>query len=147
MDIMTHILRAPDNQDERDAYHAIRRRVLFEARRKFGVYDENRPDEFKTGHHPLILIYDGVPIGVIRVDIDDRVAWFRRVAVREDLQRSGHGRILIKLAEDFARDQGCDMVRSNVAVDAVIFYERCGYSHDHSGVAEGGSVPMLKPLP
>ena len=146
MDIMTHILRAPDNQDEWVAYHAIRRRVLFEARGKFGIYDENHPDEFKIGHHSLLLFYDAVPIGVIRVDIDDRVAWFRRVAIREDLQRSGHGRILIKLAEDFARKQGCNLIRSNVAGEAVGFYERCGYADDISRDAEIGNVPMLKPL-
>ena len=127
-------------------YHAIRRKVLFENRGQFGIHDENYPEEFETVNHPLILIYKGVPIGVIRIDIELSVAWFRRVAVREELQRAGHGRVLLRLAEAFARDQGCDEVRSNVAADAVGFYERCGYLRDSSSKARSDSVPMQKHL-
>jgi GNAT superfamily N-acetyltransferase len=142
----SHILRGPENDEEWRVYHAIRRKVLFENRGRFGVYDENHPDEFEKNNHPLLLFDRGAPIGVIRVDIHDSVAWFRRVAVREDLQRAGHGRILLSLAEAFAREAGCDEARSNVAADAVGFYERCGYSHDPSTPAESGGVPMQKTL-
>jgi GNAT superfamily N-acetyltransferase len=141
-----HVLRAPRNGDEWRAYHAIRRQVLFENRGEVGVYIENHPDEFAPGHHPLVLIYSGAPIGVIRVDVSGRVAWFRRVAVCETLQRCGHGRTLLRLAEALARREGCQEVRSNVAADAVGFYERCGYSRDLSTPAAIGSVPMLKTL-
>ena len=127
-------------------YHAIRRKVLFENRGQFGIYDENHPEEFETVNHPLILIYKGMPIGVIRIDIQLGVAWFRRVAVREELQRAGHGRVLLGLAEAFAREEGCGEVRSNVAADAVGFYERCGYSRDSSSEARSDSVPMQKQL-
>lgn len=139
-----HTLRGPENDEEWRAYHAIRRKTLFENRGRFGVYNENHPDEFEKDNHPLILFDRGTPIGVIRVDIHNRVAWFRRVAVREDLQRVGHGKILLSLAEAFAQEAGCDEARSNVAADAVGFYERCGYSRDPSTTAESGSVPMLK---
>ena len=141
-----HTLRAPSSDDEWRVYHAIRRKVLFENRGQFGIYDENYPEEFETVNHPLILIYKGAPIGVIRIDIELSVAWFRRVAVREELQRAGHGRVLLGLAEAFARDEGCDEVRSNVAADAVGFYERCGYSRDSSSEARSDSVPMQKHL-
>jgi GNAT superfamily N-acetyltransferase len=142
----SHTLRGPENEEEWRAYHEIRRKVLFESRGRFGVYHENHPDEFVKDNHPLILFDRNMPIGVIRVDIQDRVAWFRRVAVREDSQRSGHGRVLLSLAETFAREAGCNEVRSNVAADAVGFYERCGYSRDLSMSAESGSVLMQKPL-
>ena len=138
-----HELHAPSDS-EWPEYHSIRRRVLFENRRD--VYIENHPDEFKSGHHPMVLIHSGVVIGVIRVDISERVAWFRRVAIREDLQRSGHGRVLLRLAETFAQNKGCNEARSNVALEAVGFYERCGYSRDSSTFAETGSVSMRKPL-
>ncbi|MCA1606864.1 MAG: GNAT family N-acetyltransferase, partial [Acidobacteria bacterium] len=39
---------------------------------------------------------------------------FRRVAVREDAQRVGHGRVLLTLAESFARSKGCKQIWSNV---------------------------------
>ncbi|HEY7183660.1 MAG TPA: GNAT family N-acetyltransferase [Blastocatellia bacterium] len=142
----SHTLRGPENEDEWRVYHAIRRKVLFENRGRFGVYNENHPDEFEKDNHPLILFDRDTPIGVIRVDVRDRVAWFRRVAVREDLQRAGHGRALLSLAEAFAREAGCNEARSDVAADAVGFYERCGYSRDLSTPAESGSVLMQKPL-
>ena len=140
-----HTLRAPSSDEEWRVYHAIRRKVLFESRGHFGVYDENHPEEFEE-NHPLILILKGVPIGVIKIDIDGGVAWFRRVAVREELQRAGHGRALLTLAEAFARDEGCYEVRSNVAAEAVGFYERCGYSRDSSKAATSDVVPMQKRL-
>src|SRR5215204_1228577 len=120
-------LRAPGNNEEWFAFHAIRRKVLFENRGKLETYIENHPDDFKPGHHPLILLYRGVVIGVIRVEVCDNVAWFRRVAIQEDLQRLGHGRVLLQLAEAFAKAQGCNEVLSNAAVEAVDFYDRCGY--------------------
>ncbi len=142
----SHTLRRPENEEEWRAYHAIRRKTLFENRGRFGVYDENHPDEYEKGNHPLILFDQDTPVGVIRVDIHDRVAWFRRVAVREDLQRAGYGRVLLSLAEAFAREAGCNEARSNVAADAVGFYERYGYSRDPLTPAESGSVPMQKQL-
>jgi GNAT superfamily N-acetyltransferase len=141
-----HKLRAPRNEEEWRAYHEIRRRVLFEKRGEIGVYDDKHPDEFQPLNHPLILFYEAAPIGVIRVDVRDQVAWLRRVAVREDKQRRGHGRAMLSLAEDFARDHGCHEVRSNVAVDAVRFYEHCGYVHDDMTVGTGEGMPMCKSL-
>ena len=146
-ELTDHTLRAPNDDDEWRVYHAIRRKVLFENRGHFGVYDENYPDEFETVNYPLILIHKGEPIGVIRIDVDGGVAWFRRVAVREELQRAGHGRTLLDLAEGFARGEGCSEVRSsNVAADAVGFYERCGYLRDSSKAATSEVVPMQKRL-
>ena len=84
-----HTLRAPANDDEWRALHDIRRKVLFENRGKFGTYIENHPDDFKAGHHPLVLLYKAVVIGVVRVEIVGTTAWFRRVAIRDDLQRMG----------------------------------------------------------
>ena len=145
-ELTDHTLRAPSSDEEWRVYHAIRRKVLFENRSHFGVYDENYPEESETVNHPLILIHKGVPIGVLRIDIDGAVAWFRRVAVQEELQRVGHGRILLDLAEAFARDEGCYEVRSNVAADAVGFYERCGYLRDSAKAATNEVVPMQKRL-
>ena len=139
-------LRAPASSDEWRALHDIRRKVLFENRGKFGTYIENHPDDFKAGHYPLVLFYRDVAIGVVRVEIEARVAWFRRIAIREDLQGTGHGRVLLRLAEEFAKAKGCDEVRSNAAVEAVGFYERCGYARDLSTPAPVNSVPVLKSL-
>ena len=146
MMITEHELRAPRNDAEWRALHDIRRKVLFENRGKFDTYIENHPDDFKAGHHPLILVYNDVVIGVVRIDVDGAVAWLRRVAIREDFQRLGHGRVLLQFAEAFAKSQGCDEVWSNAAVEAVGFYERCGYARDLSEPAPVNSIRVRRVL-
>lgn len=139
-------LRAPRDTDEWTALHDVRRKVLFENRGKHGAYIENHPDDFKTGHHPLVFLYRGVVIGVIRIEIGETAAWFRRMAIRDDVQRLGHGRVLLRLAEAFAYAKGASEVRCNAAVDAAGFYERCGFSADASAVGPPDSVSMRKSL-
>jgi GNAT superfamily N-acetyltransferase len=139
-------LRAPGSTEEWEAYHGIRRKVLFENRGRIGVYDKNHPDETHEGNYPLILLLEGEAIGVIRVDINGEQAIFRRVAIHEDLQRAGHGRMLLALAESFARAKRCNRIWSDVAPDAVGFYERCGYTLVPSAPMIGTSIPMQKNL-
>jgi GNAT superfamily N-acetyltransferase len=139
-------LKTPNSIEEWQAYHAIRRKVLFENRGQFDVYEENHPDEHSKGNHPLLLLLDGEAIGVIRVDINGNQAMFRRVAIREDLQRAGHGRVLLTLAESFAQEKGCLHIRSDVAPDASGFYERCGYTFVPSVLVIGTTISMQKNL-
>ena len=141
-----HALRTPQTEEEWRAFHAIRRAVLFENRGKAEAYIENHPDDSKPGNHPLILAYGDTVVGVLRIDVVGRVAWLRRVAIREDLQRQGHGRVLLRLAKAFANAQGCDEMRSNAAVEAVEFYERCGYVRDLSAPAPLNAVSVRKSL-
>ena len=141
-----HALRTPRDDEEWRAFHAIRRKVLFENRGKREAYNENHPDDSKPGNHPLVLVFGDDVIGVLRLDIAAPVAWLRRVAIREDLQRQGHGRVLLQLAEAFAQGQGCDEIRSNAAVEAFGFYERCGYERDVSRPAPVNSVAVRKSL-
>jgi GNAT superfamily N-acetyltransferase len=133
----THELVTPASAGEWRAYHDIRRQVLFEARGHFGVYDENRPDDRAPGHHPKLLVYSGQPIGVVRIDIDGSTATLRRVAVRSDVQRLGHGRAMLALAQRFAEEAGCVTLESFVASDAVGFYQRCGFAIEDSRERSG----------
>ena len=152
MNEFQHDLRTPRDDEEWRAFHAIRRKVLFENRGKSEAYDENHPDDRKLGNHPLLLLYRDEIIGVLRIDISarvdasGRVAMLRRVAIRDDLQRLGHGRVLLRLAEEFAKAEGCDEMRSNAAVEAVGFYERCGYTRDLSVESPVNSVRVRKSL-
>lgn len=143
-----HELVTPTDPAHWRAYHDIRRRVLFEARGQFGVYDENRPDEKAPGHYPKLLLYRGDPIGVVRIDIDATTAILRRVAVCSDVQRLGHGRVLLRLAQRFAQESGCVRLVSYVATDAVEFYQRCGFTigRENSGESGRDSVYMSKAL-
>jgi hypothetical protein len=38
-----HRLSHPSTPDEWNAYHSIRKKVLFENRGRFGIYEENHP--------------------------------------------------------------------------------------------------------
>jgi len=101
------------------------------------------------GHHPKLLLYRAEPIGVVRIDVDTTTAICRRVAIRSDVQRVGHGRVLLSLAQQFARDERCGRLVSHVAPDAVEFYERCGFTAgtDRPGdSSKGHSVFMTKRL-
>lgn len=138
-------LRQPTTDEDWKQYHAIRRRVLWERRDMDGEYDENHPDEQKPNNYPLLLEHDDVPVGVVRVDIRGRQATFRRVAVREDVQRMGHGRVLLSLAERFARENGCECAYAYASPDAVTFYEKCGFHRDSSRT-HPKYVPMAKQL-
>ena len=137
---------SPSDAGTWQVYHAIRREVLFEARGLFGVYDENRPDERAPGNHSKLLLVRGAPVGVIRIDITGNDAIFRRVAIRPDVQRRGHGRAMLSLAEAFAAAQGCRRVLSHVAPDAVAFYEKCGFSSERDAAAGDEAVFMSKRL-
>jgi GNAT superfamily N-acetyltransferase len=139
-------LRRPRSDEEWRAFHALRRRVLFENRGKGESYVENHPDDSQPGNHPLVLLYREEIIGVMRLDVAETIGWLRRVAIREDLQRVGHGRVLLKLAEAFARAQDCDELRTNAAVEAVGFYERCGYERDLEALSPPNSVRMWQRL-
>jgi GNAT superfamily N-acetyltransferase len=120
--------RRPATDEEWAAYHAIRKRVLFDLRGRSDAYDADHADEHRPEHHPFVLWEGGEPVGVIRIDVNGKLAVFRRVAVRDDLQRRGHGRRMLEAAERFASEQGCTRVESHVDPHAVDFYERCGFA-------------------
>ena len=90
-------------------YHDMRDRMLF---KKFGKpYDKYHPDELNPNNHRRILLLDNEPIGTIR----------------EDLQKHGYESKLIKLAEEFAIDNGCSDVIFISGKESVGFWRKCGY--------------------
>jgi GNAT superfamily N-acetyltransferase len=120
--------RRPTTAAEWEAYHSIRKRVLFDLRGQGDAYDTDHADEHRPEHHPFVLWENGVAIGVIRIDVHGKLAMLRRVAIRDDLHRRGHGRRLLQAAERFASEQGCTRVESHVDRSAIGFYERCGFT-------------------
>ena len=125
-----HKLIPVDTPEQWRTYDDMRRRILWESRGQFGVYQENHPDERKPGNHPMLLLSEGDAIGVVRIDIDRDAAeaTMRRVAITEAEQRRGHGRALVQLVEEFAASKGCRRVIVGSAEDAQRFYEKCGYT-------------------
>jgi N-acetylglutamate synthase-like GNAT family acetyltransferase len=118
------------------AYHAIRRQELFEARGRYGVYDENYPGEREPNMYQLLLKFDGRSIGTTRLDVRaDGTAIFRLVTITADAQGQGHGRMLSTLVEERARQHGTHTLYVNAARTAHGYYLAMGW-HDYIWNAE-----------
>lgn len=137
-------LSRPGSVEEWAAYHDIRRRVAFEA----GEAIEDDPEERAQGNFPLLLKLGGAPIGTIRVDsLNNGDAALRLVAIDPCRQREGHGRILLREAEGFAREIGCRRAVVYATPEAAGFYAAAGYAEDEfDDNYFGGIVQMAKPL-
>jgi GNAT superfamily N-acetyltransferase len=140
----TYRLTRPATADDWAAYHAIRRRVAFEA----GEDVDDDPDETADGHHPLLLKFGPDAIGAIRVDtLENGNAALRLVAIDPRRQGEGHGRVLLREAEGFARDIGCNRAVVYATPEAARFYAAAGYAEDEfDDNYFGGIVQMVKPL-
>ena len=126
---MTVELLKVSSLEDWDAYHRIRRTVLFEARGRFGIYDADHPDDRAAANHPLLLIEEERPRGTTRLDLlGERRAAIRLVAVEPGFQRRGLGRIMMSLAAQYAASLGVTLLQVNSAADAVEFYRRLGWT-------------------
>jgi GNAT superfamily N-acetyltransferase len=119
------LVRSPQ---EWSAYHAIRRDAIFSVLLPGQAYDEHDPDEFEHRHLAHVLIRDGEIIGTVRIDlVGESQAGLRLIAIRRDLQRQGHGSILLSLAEGAARSLGRTEVVINAHPTSLTFYLANGY--------------------
>ncbi|ODT79340.1 MAG: hypothetical protein ABS76_21075 [Pelagibacterium sp. SCN 64-44] len=109
-------------------FHAIRRAELFEAKGRFGVYDDRHPDDRADFAHPYLLKLDEQALGTVRLDLfgDGRAA-VRLVAISAGAQGRGHGRAMDRLVAERARGFGVHMLLVNAAAEAVGFYEKIGW--------------------
>ncbi len=125
---MTYALVAVVDPADWASFHAIRRVELFEAKGRFGVYNDQHPDDTADFAHPFLLKVDGRPIGTTRLDLlgDGRAA-IRLVAVTASAQGRGHGRVMEELVTERARELGVHTMLVNAAADAVGFYEKTGW--------------------
>jgi GNAT superfamily N-acetyltransferase len=117
-----------ENEADWQAYHAIRRKVLWEARGRSN-YDERQPDEYRSSHFPLLFKLDERNLGTVRLDdFGTGMGAVRLVAIVSDGQRRGYGRKLMELMEGRALAMGLRRLVMNAAADAVGFYEKLGWS-------------------
>jgi N-acetylglutamate synthase-like GNAT family acetyltransferase len=112
-----------------EAYHRIRRTILFEARGRIGIYDENGPDERHPDNQSLLLLYNGTYIGTVRLDC----AWpdlgvIRLFAIDAPFQRVGHGKRFVSVLSEHAARLGLTAFEVNSAPEAVGFWQRQGFN-------------------
>jgi GNAT superfamily N-acetyltransferase len=122
------------------AYHAIRREAIFAVLLPGQAYDENDDDELKPSNLPHVLTYGGTVVGTVRIDlIDGTLAGLRLIGIRTDLQRQGHGAVLLKLAERVAQEFGRAEVVINAHPTSLRFYLANGYAQGEW--RDAGPVP------
>jgi len=133
-------LRPVRSSREWAAYHAIRRDAIFATLLPNQAYDERDPDEFAPDHFPHLLLRDGEVLGTVRIDlIGKSAAGFRLIGIRLDVQRQGHGRALLKLAEEAARALGKTEIVINAHPSSLDFYLANGYRRGEG--ADRGPIP------
>jgi GNAT superfamily N-acetyltransferase len=138
---MEYEIKPVTSDEDWETFHSIRQRVLWEDRgHSSKEYDRDHPQDRASGNHAFILMFRGEPGGVLRVDVDGSTAWIRRVAVREEFQRRGHGRRMLELVGQFSLEQGCSLVRSFVDAAAIGFYEKIGFDVVRPAGSEGGML-------
>jgi N-acetylglutamate synthase-like GNAT family acetyltransferase len=124
---MAYELRPVRSLEDWRHLHEIRRAVLFAPERHSVDYDENHPDDRAEENIPFLLLLDGRPIGVTRLDLRGNVAVVRLVAIVAAEQGKGHGRMLNALVEAEARKRGVRTLHVNAALEAVGYYEKIGW--------------------
>ncbi len=103
-------------------------------------------------HHFFVAQEDGADVGMLwlgerPVSEDGPVLWVFEVAVPEAVRRRGHGRELMRLAEEEARGLGYDAVALNVFsgnAPAIALYDGLGYAVTRT---YPGAQNMFKRLP
>ena len=79
--------------------------------------------------HPLLLLADGVPVGLVGVGVLGDVAWVHHVLISAEHQGRGHGRALMKLVVRWVPSTvtrlGLNVVPANVVGWAL--YESLGF--------------------
>ncbi|MBB2775198.1 UNVERIFIED_ORG: ribosomal protein S18 acetylase RimI-like enzyme [Comamonas terrigena] len=78
---------------------------------------------------------DGAVMASIMIGYEGHRGWINYLAVHPSLQRQGHARRLVQLAEQMLTARGCPKLNLQVRAgnDAVLaFYASLGYAHDHS---------------
>jgi GNAT superfamily N-acetyltransferase len=134
---MSSELRKVQSPEDWNALHQIRREVLFtRGRHPATTYDDQHPDDRAEGNTPYVLVVDGTPLGVVRLDVRGNVASVRLVAIAVAHQRRGYGRLLDDLIEGEAKGRGVTLLRVNSAPNAVGYYQRMGWKREAWGPAE-----------
>lgn len=124
------------------AYHEIRHHVLFGGSEE---YIRNGPEEVKEENLSLLLKLEGTPIGTARLDQKgDHKAIVRLVAIVSDLQRQGHGTVLMDRVERLAISLGVKELLVHALPSASGFYLKRGYSPFTFEVDSHESIQLRK---
>ena len=127
MNIAHYDLRSPHTKNDWLQYHRIRKSQLFIDQ----PYNQNHPDDINPDNIPLLLLYNNIQIGTVRMDkYDDKTVIMRLVAIDKPYQWQGHGRVLHNLFVDMVKKLRFSQAYINAHPDAIAFYRQFGW-HDY----------------
>lgn len=118
---------SPKTKEEFKAYYALRFRIL---REPLGQHRGSEKDDYEPiSHHFMAIDTDTREIvGVVKLfEKESGVGQFSHIAVAEEYQHKGIGRMLIETVEKKARELGYTRLGTLTRLTATGFYERCGY--------------------
>lgn len=120
-------IRPPETEHEWEAYYDLRFRVLRAPWNQPWGSERNEGD--KTERHFAVWM-DGKAVAVARMDRTDEhgTVQVRFVAVDNDQQGKGLGKILMQEVERAAKEQGNRKVILHARENALSFYKALGYS-------------------
>lgn len=125
-------LRTPTTEPEWDSYHCIKERGLWDNRvsNAFGPYDRDHVNH--TPETSLILLRNGIVIGVMSLQETGEHGMgpeieVRGVAIDPACQGQGYGGIMLMMAESIAAQKGFKRAGVWSSEDATLFYARNGY--------------------
>lgn len=136
-----------DDQESILMMHKIREKVLFSNIK----YNRFHPDDTNEKNHCFIFLVNEIPVGTVRLDfINSNKAAVRLFAILSEFQRQKIGTHMMTALEEYALNNGIEMLNTNAALDAKKFYESVGFiSEKWDDPGEGSSqptTPMVKYL-
>lgn len=122
-----NILCVPDSPVDFDKVFQLRWQIL---RKPWNQAPGSEQDlqEFSATHRAVIDSETGSIIACGRLQVlDNETGQIRYMAVHENFQGKGYGRVVLKSLEDAAMEKGLQRIILNAREPAVAFYTRNGY--------------------
>jgi GNAT superfamily N-acetyltransferase len=121
------VIKTPKSREDFKTYYHLRYHVL---RESLGLPKGSEKDDYEPISTHYIAVDDstGEIVGTVKwYEKATGIARLSHLAVSEKYQKKGIGKLLVKTAEDDARNQGYHLMGTLTRLSAVDFYERCGY--------------------
>lgn len=142
-------IKSPVNKEEFKRYYALRYHVL---RESFGYPRGTEKDDYEPISRHFMAVDDqtGEIVGVVKIfEKEPGIGQFSHMAVSENHQREGIGRMLMQAVEQAAREHGYRTLGIMTRVNATSFYEKFGFTLTGLPSLKSGNFTMVwmeKPL-
>jgi len=119
---------SPQTREEFKAYYDLRYKIL---REPWGLQRGTEKDDFEpiSQHYMAIDDQNGLIVGVIKLmEKESGVGWFSHLAVRENYQKKGIGKLLLGHVEVEAKRKGFLVLGCYARLNTTDYFEKAGYA-------------------